>query len=45
MEIFCMDLYTISAGDNRTARFKQNFELSKFNLSGLHCNCTEGAYT
>ena len=36
-EIFCMDLYRILAGDIRTVRYKQNFESSKFDLSGLHC--------
>ena len=32
-----MDLYRISAGDNKTFRHKQNFETSEFDLSGLNC--------
>ena len=32
-----MDMYRILAGDNGTFRYKQNFESSEFDLSGLHC--------
>ena len=38
IEIFSMDLYGISAGDNRTAQYKQNFESSELDVSGLHCS-------
>ena len=38
LKIFCMDLYTISAGENRMAQFKQNLESGEFDLTELHCN-------